>query len=337
MRSEGVLPHRKKPRTPRGSTILPTVHPGTNKCREKQPGHTSARVAGIARAFAATYRDPQAEVPARHANERAVMPRRLSIPRWRDGWHAMSVPALACLAVLAVARGMAANPNALWHIVGDQCVPNEKLHHSPRPCEMVDLAGGYAVLKDIVGNSQFLLIPTTRVSGIESPQVLEPDAPNYWQAAWQARRYVDERAHRQLPRNAIGLAINSVDGRTQNQLHIHVDCMRLDVIAILRERAGAIGSQWAKFPVPLVDHDYLAMRLTQADLTGINPFVLLADGVPEARGDMGHFTLVVVGATYQGKDGFVLLAGHANPATRNWGSGEELQDHACAVATVAAQ
>jgi CDP-diacylglycerol pyrophosphatase len=265
----------------------------------------------------------------------AVMLRQLSIPRWRGGRRAML--AVACLAVLAVARGMAADPNALWHIVGEQCVPDEKLHQSPRPCEMVDLAGGYAVLKDIVGNTQFLLIPTTRVSGIESPQVLQPDAPNYWQAAWQARRYVDERAHRDLPRDAIGLAINSIDGRTQNQLHIHVDCMRLDVIAALRDHAGAIASQWTKFPVPLVDHDYLAMRLPQADLTGVKPFVLLADGVPGARGDMGLFTLVVVGDTYQGKDGFVLLAGHANPATRNWGSGEELQDHACAAATVTAQ
>jgi CDP-diacylglycerol pyrophosphatase len=60
----------------------------------------------------------------------------------------------ACLAVLAVARGTASDPNALWHIVGEQCVPDEKLHQSPRPCEMVDLAGGYAVLKDIVGNTQ---------------------------------------------------------------------------------------------------------------------------------------------------------------------------------------
>ncbi len=75
----------------------------------------------------------------------------------------------ACLAVLAVARGMAADPNALWHIVGEQCVPDEKLHQSPRPCEMVDLAGGYAVLKDIVGNTQFLLIPTTRVERYRKP------------------------------------------------------------------------------------------------------------------------------------------------------------------------
>jgi CDP-diacylglycerol pyrophosphatase len=265
----------------------------------------------------------------------AVMLRRLSMSRLRARWHVMLV--VACLVSLAVPRGMAADPNVLWQIVGGKCVPDEKQNHSPQPCELVDLAGGYAVLKDIVGNTQFLLIPTTRVSGIESPQVLAPDALNYWQAAWQARRYVDERAHRELPRDAIGLAINSIDGRTQNQLHIHVDCMRLDVMAALREHADTIAAQWTKFPVPLVGHDYMALRLTQASLTGVNPFVLLADGVPGARGDMGLFTLVVVGDSYQGKDGFVLLAGRADPSTRNWGSGEELQDHACAAATAAVQ
>ncbi len=48
---------------------------------------------------------------------------------------------------------------------------------------------------------------------------------------------------------------------------------------------------------------------------------------------MGHYTLVLVGAM----SGFVLLAGHADPATGNWGAGEQLQDHACAAATVAAR
>jgi CDP-diacylglycerol pyrophosphatase len=52
---------------------------------------------------------------------------------------------------------------------------------------------------------------------------------------------------------------------------------------------------------------------------------------------MGHYTLVVVGDTVQGKDGFVVLAGHASPATGNWGSGEQLQDHACAAATAASR
>jgi len=240
---------------------------------------------------------------------------------------------LSAVVLAVVSRRAAADPNALWHIVGEQCVPDEKQNHAPEPCEQVDLAGGYAVLKDIRGNTQFLLIPTTRVSGIESPAILAPGAPNYWRDAWQARRYVEAKARRHLPRDTIGLAINSISGRTQNQLHIHIDCMRLDVIAALRQHASAIGPGWAKFPVPLSGHDYMAMRIDQPELTGVNPFVLLADGIPGARADMGHYTLVVVGAD----PGFVVLAGRANPAAGNWGSGEQLQDHACAAATAASR
>ncbi len=240
---------------------------------------------------------------------------------------------LAALLSLIAPRHSAADANALWQIVGEQCVPDEKQNHSPKPCEQVDLAGGYAVLKDIVGNTQFLLIPTARISGIASPAVLAPDAPNYWQDAWQARRYVEERARRPLPRDAIGLAINSIYALSQNQLHIHVDCMRLDVIAALREHASDIGTQWSKFPVPLAGHEYMAMRLDQPELGHTNPFDLLADGITGARAEMGHYTLVVVGAT----TGFVLLAGHATPATGDRGWGEQLQDHACTAATVAAR
>jgi len=38
------------------------------------------------------------------------------------------------------------------------------------------------------------------VSGIESPILLTPDAPNYFADAWEARRYIDEELHRTLPR-----------------------------------------------------------------------------------------------------------------------------------------
>jgi CDP-diacylglycerol pyrophosphatase len=234
----------------------------------------------------------------------------------------------ALLAALVVPRCAAADANALWHIVGEQCVPNQQQNQSPKPCEQVDLAAGYAVLKDIVGETQFLLIPTNRVSGIESPEILAPDAPNYWAAAWQARHFVEDRAHRPLPRDAISLAINAVGARSQNQLHIHIDCVRLDVQAALREHAAAIDTHWLPFPVQVAGHEHMAMRLTQPELGHTNPFLLLADGIPGARDDMAHYSLVVVGDT----DGFVLLAGHASALDGDRGSGEELQDHACAAA-----
>ena len=244
---------------------------------------------------------------------------------------------LAALIGYAAPRQAAADSNALWHVVSEQCVPDQKMNQNPRPCAEVDLAGGYAVLKDLVGNTQFLLIPTAQVTGIESPKILAAQSSNYFAAAWNARHFVEERARHVLPRDAIGLAINSVSGRSQNQLHIHVDCMRLDVTAALRAHAGAIGTSWSKFPVALVGHGYMAMRIEQPELGMINPFVLLADGVNGARGDMAHYTLVVVGTNAAGKDGFILLAGHATPATGNWGAGEQLQDHACAAATAASR
>jgi CDP-diacylglycerol pyrophosphatase len=222
--------------------------------------------------------------------------------------------------MLAAPHYAAADADALWYIVNEQCVPDQQQFHSPKPCDQVDLAAGYVVLKDRVGDTQFLLMPTAHITGIESPEILAPGSPNYWNAAWQARHFVDERAHRTMPPETISLAVNSADARTQNQLHIHIDCLRLDVQAALREHAGDIGTAWGLFPAKLSGHDYMAMRIDRPDLGDANPFVLLADGIPGARADMAQYTLVVVGDP----GGFVLLAGH--------GSGEELQDHACAAA-----
>ena len=206
-------------------------------------------------------------------------------------------------------------------------MPDQQQFHSPKPCVLVDLAAGYVVLKDREGDTQFLLMPTARITGIESPSILAADAPNYWDAAWQARHFVDERAHRDLPRDAISLAINSESGRTQNQLHIHIDCVRLDVQAALREhgaRSAPPGRHFRRSSPVTTTWRCASTSRTSPDT---NPFILLADGIPGARADMAHYTLVLVGAA----DGFVLLAGRAASIT-NRGSGEELQDHACAAA-----
>lgn len=239
--------------------------------------------------------------------------------------------ALLLLLALAALPARAADPDALWHIVHDRCVPDQQAHGDPTPCARVDLAGGTAVLKDIVGATQFLLIPTARVTGIEDKALLAPGTPNYFAAAWQARALVDQRAGRALPRDDLGLAINSIHGRTQNQLHIHIDCLRPDVIAALRDHAPALGTTWAPFPAKLLGHAYLGRRIASADLARVDPFALLAQGVPGAGADMGRWTLVVAGITLGGAPQFVLLADQANLLAGDRGSGEELLDQACAV------
>ena len=223
---------------------------------------------------------------------------------------------------LAIAA-RAADPDALWKIVGGRCVPNAHVAMGgagdPAPCAAV--TADWAVLKDINGATQYLLIPTARITGIESPAVLAPDAPNYFAAAWQARSYVEARAGHPLPPDAVVLAINPPGARSQNQLHIHVDCVRPDVREALR--AVPVGDGWAMLPVPLAGQRYAAMRVKTLDA---NPFKLLARGLPGAAEAMDQYTLAAVGMDH----GFVLLA--ARIGVDGNGHGEDLQDHACALA-----
>jgi CDP-diacylglycerol pyrophosphatase len=255
----------------------------------------------------------------------------------RGCFRAGAVLAAAALTALTALTSPApshaqTDPNALWSIVNGSCVPDQLQHDEPAPCAQVDLSGGeeagYAVLKDLVGPLQFLLIPTARITGIESPSILDPDAPNYFAAAWRARPFVEQRAGRSLPREWMSLAINSEQARTQTQLHVHVDCVRADVHDALTQHASEIGTAWAPFPVPLAGRHYSAIAVAGVDMDAINPFDLLADGIPGARADMGDQTLVVVGAlSRDGEPGFVILTDRADAATGDLASGESLQDH----------
>lgn len=236
--------------------------------------------------------------------------------------------------VLAGAAQNVSSRDALWQIVSTMCVPDQTQNRDPKPCAQVELqnggARGFAILKDLRGETQFLLIPTARISGVESPAILAPDAVNYFAEAWEARSYVSQALHKTLPPDDISLAINSAESRSQDQLHIHVDCMRTDVFEALHANEAAIGKQWAPFPHLFFGHHYMAMWVPGEHLGSNNPFQLVAEGLPGARADMGERTLVVVGLTRaDGTKGFVLLEDQVNKESHDLASGEELQDHAC--------
>jgi CDP-diacylglycerol pyrophosphatase len=240
---------------------------------------------------------------------------------------------LAVFSALASGTARAADPDALWKIVNGRCVPDQQAHADPRPCAAVDLAGGYALLKDIVGPAQFLLIPTAKITGIESPEILAPDAPNYFAAAWAARGAVAAALGKPVQRDETVLAINSAWARSQNQLHIHIDCLSVPVVDALHGHLAEIGTDWAPLPVKLAGHTYMARRLDEAALAQTNPFQLLAHGVPGAADAMGRQTLVLTGATFaDGTPGLILLTDHVDLLTADMAHGEELQDHACTVA-----
>ena len=236
--------------------------------------------------------------------------------------------AVLALAATAPASRADADPDALWRL-SEECVLDAEQSGDPAPCLSVDLAQGvqrgHAILKDTVGARQFLLIPTARITGIESPELLAPDAPNYLAEAWQARSVTEAAAGGAVPRDWMSLAINSVLARSQNQLHIHIDCIRADVHDALSRYGRDLGPDWTTFPVPLAGHTYSALAIEGADLE-VNPFRLVADAFGDQ--DMASQTVVVVGAGRDdGSAGFIILADRADGENGDFAGGEQLQDH----------
>jgi CDP-diacylglycerol pyrophosphatase len=225
-------------------------------------------------------------------------------------------------------------PNTLWEVVHSVCVPDQVQNQNPKPCLQVDLHGGiergFAILRDPRGGTQFLFVPTTRISGIESPVVRGPNAVNYFAIAWESRTYLNQALHITLTRDDIGMAINSSLSRSQDQLHIHISCIRPDVFEALHKDEGRIGSHWAPLKTTFFGHQYIAMWVPGDDLGPNNPFTYLAERLSGPTPDMANRTIVVIGFTRaEGTKGFIFLADRVNEQNGDLANSEELLDHAC--------
>jgi CDP-diacylglycerol pyrophosphatase len=254
------------------------------------------------------------------------------IGRHTLAWAALVLSSLCPLTVQAADR------DALKHIVQDQCVPHWRQLHDPAPCARI-APPDFALLADRKGGAHYLLIATGNVTGIEDPALLAEASPNYFAAAWSARDRLDSVIGHPLRREAVGLAINSAIMRGQDQMHIHIECVKPGVSRVLHAAAAALGHQWS--PLSLDDRVYSALRIDGEDLSGVDPFRLLANGVPGARAEMRAFTIVVVGMQFADGAGFIVLAGRTPaggetavelPTTPGLvAPGETLLDSTCAI------
>ena len=218
------------------------------------------------------------------------------------------------------------NSDALWQIVSQQCVPGQQQKGNPAPCESVDIDQGYVTLKDRNGPLQYLLMPVAKITGIESPLLLDTHTANFFLQSWQERVLLAKKRGAPVPDSAISLAINSEYGRSQNQLHIHLSCLRPDVRQQLDRLAPSLDEQWQSESVQ--NHPYLIRTLTPEQLAQQSVFLRLAAEVPGARGQMGKFGLALAELS----DGrLVLMATERNWLKLNQASAEEIQDHSCTI------
>lgn len=226
----------------------------------------------------------------------------------------------------------AADPNALWQIVSLDCVPAARTTGKTGVCATVDLPGRYALLRDRNGVAQHLLIPTDRISGVESPVLLAPDAPNYWADAWNARGYVEatlKKAQRApLADDRIGLEINSAMRRSQEQLHIHIDCIQVKAIAALARHRKDPPHAWAWDTID--GTRYRIMRIPGPSFD-FNPFDLVAG--PRTSPDvMAQQTIFVTGAGASATDAGWFVVNSSLDTNGGTGSAETLLDHRCEAA-----
>ncbi len=226
----------------------------------------------------------------------------------------------------SVAMNFHHNSNALWNIVSQECIPNQQQNNDPTPCRQVDIRNGYVVLKDRDGPLQFLLLPTEKISGIESPELLNPSTPNFFAEAWRSRHFMEERRGSPVDDSAVALSINSQRGRTQNQLHIHISCLRPDIRQRLDSLDASLTNRWQL--EQLGEHQYQVKIITRDEFKRTSPFIRIANELPDARDEMGKYG-VAVAAMPNGRRALMVIK--RNLLLLNQGSAEELQDHSCKI------
>ena len=231
----------------------------------------------------------------------------------------LALVVLLAVAALVAGRAASANRLALWEIVQTQCAP-AAAKGEPLPAPCLDVEPRAVVIKDRNGVAQVLVIAAERIKGIEDPALLGPDAPNTFADAWGERALMRRFLPSAPESMGLALTVNSAEERSQDQLHVHVDCLKPEVARALADFTPQ--AAWTPMSVPLAGHTYFARAVP--DLAA-SPFRLLAE-MPGAAAEMGEWTLAAVP---QGER-FVLLAGrHGGPGG---GHAEDIQDNTCAIA-----
>ena len=190
-------------------------------------------------------------------------------------------------------------PDTLWALA--QCC--ERSLTSDVGCRVYDKKDDYVIIKD---NS-----------------VRKAPVVDFWQYGWaQSRTYPG------YPPADTAMAINSAQGRTQNQLHIHISCVRPQVKKVLEQaEIEFFPARPVTLRLPPHDSPYRVIKVTS--LVGEQSPFLVFQADPEVRDHMGEQSIAVVGSSVAGQY-FVLdtQSGGGKP-----GHAEELLDQTCESAT----
>ncbi|GJD56247.1 CDP-diacylglycerol diphosphatase [Methylobacterium dankookense] len=207
--------------------------------------------------------------------------------------------------------------DVLWAAL-KTCVLAKRYADRSFPCHAVDLGNaerpGTAILRAPGRSTHFVVMPTDTVSGVEAPVLRGPIGAAYWRAALAARHLVSDAARDGLAAEDVGLAVNSVGGRSQDQLHIHLACVHPGVTSALQHSADHVGGHWSLLPMRLMGSRFFALRVDAKSLPAFNPFAALGrlPGRPVGLRDVSLAMVPMPAATIPA--GGVVPVGGAAPA-----------------------
>ncbi len=210
-------------------------------------------------------------------------------------------------------------PDALWALA--KCC--SKTLSGNRDCREYDPRYDYIILKDNAPTKtdSYMIIPTRRVTGIEDRLVFSMPFLDFWEYGWErSRQYPGVAAWR------TGMAINSARSRSQNQLHIHISCVRSDVSKILAENDKEIGTyptEVTMLQMPPHNNTYRVLKVSR--LSGDrSPFIVI-QAIPSVAMHMAEQSIAVVGS--HKRDEYYVLETYYHGADS--GAAEELLDESC--------
>jgi CDP-diacylglycerol pyrophosphatase len=193
--------------------------------------------------------------------------------------------------------------DALWGVVRS-CVLAKSTVGLDFPCVEVDAdkdPSAVAILRPPMDDTHLLVVPLARISGLEDPQAIASPMVKVWSRAWDARRLLSTRP---VGWTVAGMALNAEHVRSQDQLHIHVDCLAESFIRDMSGHIERIGNNWTKLANSF--GGLWGMRVDGARTEDLNPVALASQGLPFPR---KAANLGVAGfRTASGREGFLVFA-----------------------------
>jgi CDP-diacylglycerol pyrophosphatase len=214
--------------------------------------------------------------------------------------------------------------DSLWKNVQERCLTLAPPIHPD--CVIVDRERGFVLYKDMIGASHYLVIPVQPVSGVDDARVWSDRQHSAWAFGWSVRDTVARAVGNPLPDTLLGLAINARAARSQDQLHIHLDCISESARDFMS--SGGIDTRWRDLrfrgkPV--------RARLIPSDepVLPVDPFDIVKEDIgPGADiADRGVFLGYV--RPPQGQAGFVVVDEPVNKASGANGHASDFLDRGC--------